>query len=206
MALTLNNDTALHEAGHCIIAYLAIDLFDIKFVTANSVLSKTQDPRSLGGLRGSLKKKFDTLTFEDHDLMVLILFGGMAADDVNHCNCQLSEDLYDNSIFASKMNSFIYMGDCYYSQQHILGVLPELRIAQRPYTINCQKLLHGIFSNPYITPILIDLRNQIENSPEKTLVNHEIITFLDNTELKNWRDNEWRDLMASRISEIKRTN
>ena len=65
-------------------------------------------------------------------------------------------------------------------------------------------LLHEIFSNQVITPILIDLRNQISNSPNQTLVSHEIIAFLDKTELKNWRENEWREILTSRISEIKK--
>jgi len=204
MALTINNDTAIHEAGHCIISYLATDLFEIKFVTANKNVSKTEDRTSIGGLSGSLKKEVDTLTFEDHDLMVLICLAGMAADDVNHSDCQLTEQLYDNRLFATKMTSNKYSGDCQLFLPHIQRVMPHLSIKQRPYTISCQRLLHEIFSNQVITPILIDLRNQISNSPNQTLVSHEIIAFLDKTELKNWRENEWREILTSRISEIKK--
>jgi hypothetical protein len=178
MALTINNDTAIHEAGHCIISYLATDLFEIKYVTANKNVSKTQDRTSIGGLSGSLKKEVGTLTFEDHDLMVLICLAGMAADDVNHCDCQLPEQLYDNRLFAAKLNSNKYSGDCQLFLPHIQRVMPHLSIEQRPYTISCQRLLHEIFSNQVITPILIDLRNQIANSPNQTLVSHENIAFL----------------------------
>jgi hypothetical protein len=142
MALTYNNDTDFHEAGHCLLSYLAQDLFEIKFVTSNLELSRSQDAASIGGLRGSLKKKVGILTFEDHDLMVLICLAGMAADDVNHSNGLLTEQLYDNAIFAQKMSSDKYSGDSTLLLPHLQRLVPELSIEQRPYTINCQMFLY----------------------------------------------------------------
>ena len=150
MVITIENDTALHEAAHCIIAYLANDLFEIKFVTADLALSKSQDASSLGGLRGSLRKKVGTLTFEDHDLMVLICLAGMAADDINHSNNKLTEQLYDNTLFVRKMQSNKYSGDCQLFLPHLQRIEPRLCISQRQYTISCQRLLHEVFSNNMI--------------------------------------------------------
>jgi len=207
MALTKLNDTAFHEAGHCLISYLAPDLFEINFITVNLEHNKLQNANSLVGLRGSLKKKIETLTFEENDLMVLIYYAGMAADDVNHCNCQLTQQLYDNFVFAQKMNSNKYSGDAILSMPHLQKIIPALSIEQRQYTISCQRLLHEIFINKTITPILIELRNEISNftDTDKALSSKEIIDFLEKTELKNWRENEWKEIMISRIAEIKKT-
>ena len=79
MALTINNDTAIHEAGHCIISYMASDVFEIKFVTINQHLSRAQDPTSLGGLKAELIKDGE-LTFQEHDSVILMCLAGMAAD------------------------------------------------------------------------------------------------------------------------------
>ena len=73
MALTTENDTAIHEAGHCIIAYLASDFFEIELVTINLQLSKSQDSTSLGGLKGHLTKEAKELTFEEHDLRISVI-------------------------------------------------------------------------------------------------------------------------------------
>jgi hypothetical protein len=205
MALTRDNDTSLHEAGHCIISYLAHDLFEIKYVTSNFELSMFHDSTSIGGLRGSLKKEFGTLTFEDHDLMILIFLAGMAADDINYCNGILTEQLYENAVFAQKMNSNKYSGDSTLLMPHLQRLVPELFIEQRQYTISCQKLLHELFVNNKINPILLELRDELENSSKKTLTNREITSFLDDTELKNWRETEWQEIIKNRISEIKKT-
>ena len=68
MAITINNDTSLHEAAHCFVAYLASDFFVLEFVTADSAISRTQDATSLGGIKGKLSKdgeSLETLEYED---------------------------------------------------------------------------------------------------------------------------------------------
>lgn len=205
MKLTIKNDTAFHEAGHCIMAYLAADILETKNVTANKNVSQTQDITSLGGLSGSIIKDVNTLTFEDHDLMVLVFFAGMAADDVNQCNCQLTEQLYDNLVVIEKMNSNEYSGDCFKMRPHLQRVIPQLSINHIQYFISCQRLLHEIFTTNIITPILINLRNLIETSLNQTLFNPEIQSFFNKSELKNWRENEWKEIMAKRIAKIKKS-
>jgi hypothetical protein len=206
MALTIDNDTSLHEAGHCIVAYLAHDLFEIKFVTADLSLSKSQDINSIGGLRGNLRKEVETLTFEDHDLMILICLAGMAADDINHCDNKPTEQLYDNALFAQKMQSNKYSGDSQRLYPYLQRIVPNICIKQRPYTISCQRLLHELFSNKLIMTILLGLRTQIDSKPKKTLTGNEISAYLDITDLKKWRENEWKQLYDSRIKKIKKKN
>lgn len=202
MPLTINNDTAIHEAGHCLISYLALDLFEIQFVTANTELSKTQDSTSLGGLKGFIKKKTETLTFQDHDLMILICLAGMCADDINHCEGNLNEQLYDNSVFSKKMNSKKYSGDSKLLSPHLNTLVTSYNVDQRPYTISCQKLLNEIFTTDGIKSILIELRNRIANSPNQTIQGSEIIDYLDITDLKEWRENNWKKIIESRIVEF----
>lgn len=49
MALTYENDTALHEAGHAMIAYLISDVFEFQYVTSNENFSRSHDSTSKGG-------------------------------------------------------------------------------------------------------------------------------------------------------------
>lgn len=199
MALTIENGTAIHEAGHCIISYLASDFFEIELVTINLELSKLQDSTSLGGLKGRLTKEAQELTSEEHDLIILILLAGMAADDVNHCECKLNNTLYDTSEWVRKIELNKYSGDVAILRSHLAKLQPKLVINQRAYTISCQKLLHEILTTGWITELLILIRNKIVNSPDKTISGKEINSFLDSTDLKNWKENEWPEIFSSRI-------
>jgi len=203
MPLTINNDTAIHEAGHCIISYLALDLFEIEFVTANQELSKTQDLTSLGKLKGFIKKDVKTLTFQDHDLMILICLAGMSADDINHCECNLNEELYDNSVFAQKVISKKYSGDSALLTPHLSKLVSYYNVDQRPYTISCQRLLNETFATDWIKDILIEVRNKIASYPNQTIQGSEIITYLGTTELLEWRKNVWSKIIESRVIKFK---
>ena len=202
MPLTINNDTAIHEAGHCLVSYLAFDLFEIKFVTINTVISKIQDSTSLGGLKGRLKKEFKTLSFQDHDLAMLVFLAGMCADDINHCEGNYNEQLYDNFVFAQKMNSIKYSGDFQLLIPHLSSLIILHNIDQRQYTISCQRLLYEIFTIDWIKSILIELRNKIANSSNQTMQGSEIIAYLDTTDLKKWRENNWKKIIEARIVEF----
>ena len=208
MPLTVRNDTAIHESGHCIISYLNLDLFEIEFVTTNIDLSKAQDLSSLGGLKGHIKKDGETLTFQEYDVMILMCLAGMAADDVNHCECHLTRELYDNSIFAKKLNSNKYSGDCRLMIPHLQRLNSQLNVTERIYTISCQKLLHKIFTTDQIKNILLDLRNKIAHPLNQTLTGEEIIAYLDKTYLKEWKETEWIKIIDSRslaYKKVKRT-
>lgn len=111
MAITITNDTSLHEASHCFVAYLARDIFDIEFVTADVAMARTQDATSLGGIKGKLSKDGELSETLEHDLMVLISLAGMASDDINHTNGIIQDGLYDNQLFVDKLNSNKYSGD-----------------------------------------------------------------------------------------------
>lgn len=198
MALTLYNDTAFHEAGHGIIAYLAPETFVLEFITVNEYLSRQQDSSSLGGLKGHLVKDGETLSFQERDIMILMCLAGMAADDINHCECRLTSQLYENSIFAEKMNSKKYSGDTRLILPHLQRIVPLLKIEQRTYTKSCQKLLHELFTTDSIKTILLDLRNELANAPGKTLTGDQIATFLDNSPLKKWKSDVWPRIIESR--------
>ncbi len=202
MPLTINNDTAIHEAGHCLVSYLAFDLFEIKFVTINTDISKIQDSTSLGGLKGYLKKEFKTFSFQDHDLMILMCLAGLCADDINHCEGNLNEQLYDNFVFEGKMNSKKYSGDSQLLMPHLIELVTLYNIDQRQYIISCQRLLNEIFTIDWIKTILIELRNKIANSSNQTMQGSEIISYLDNTDLKKWRENNWKKIIEARMVEF----
>jgi hypothetical protein len=204
VALTFQNDTAIHEAGHCIIAYLAQEVFEIKFVTINSTLSKAQDLTSLGGLRGSLIKNEENLLFQDHDLMILMCMAGMASDDINHGNGLIDEELYENSSFAKKLNSNKYSGDAKLILPHLQRLVPELSVDQRTYTVSCQKLLHELFMTDWVTNILIGLRNKISNTSNQTITGIELVKHLDSTKLKHWKENDWTKIVEDRINKYEK--
>ena len=200
MPITLYNDAALHEAGHCIIAYLNSEFFNTEFVTIDNTLSKFHDSNSIGGLKGRLKKDGETLTFAEYDQMALLTLAGMAADDVNHCNCQLSEKLYDNSVFAEKMNSNKYSGDVMLLGPLLQRIVPQLKVPQRAYTMSCQKLLHEILIEPEITCTMVTLRNALTNSNKKTLTGDEIFFILDDSPLKKLKEIRWKEIIEGRTA------
>lgn len=198
MPLTTFNDTAIHEAGHGIIAYLAPETFVLEFITANEYLSRQQDSSSLGGLKGHLVKDGETLSFQERDIMILMCLAGMAADDINHCESKLTEQLYDNAVYAGKMNSKKYSGDARLILPHLQRIVPLLKVEQRTYTKSCQTFLHELFTTDWIKTLLLDLRNELANAPGKTLTGDQIDTFLNNTPLKKWKSDVWPGIIESR--------
>lgn len=199
MAITITNDTSLHEAAHCFVAYLASDIFDIEFVTADAVMARTQDATSLGGIKGKLSKDGELLETLEHDLMVLMSLAGMAADDINHTNGVIHDGLYDNKLFVDKLNSNKYSGD-------FAAMLPSLQrldsrwmVEQREYTKSCQKLLHNWFATEPTKSILFELRNLIDNSPNKTVSGSDINLFLDKNGLNEWKLSNWEVISNERL-------
>lgn len=199
MPVTIQNDTALHEAAHTILAYLNSDIFNIEMVTINEKISRYEDSRSLGGLKGRLIKEPQNLNFQDHDRMTLMLLAGMAADDINHNDKELSETLYKNEIWSEKMNSNKYSLDATLASAHITRLEPQLRISQREYTLSCQKLLHEILLKEWIFNLLIGLKTKLESASDNTLTKTEINKFLNNTALKSFKENEWKGIIKNRF-------
>jgi hypothetical protein len=206
MALTFMNDIAIHEAGHAVIAYLASDFFEIELVTINPKLSQYYDSTATGGLKGHLKVDGETLTFQQHDLMVLISIAGLAADDVNHGEGEIDETNFENTVWSSKMNSKKYEGDRQTMIAPLQRLLPQLQLTQREYTISCQKLLYHLFTHPPVSDVLVQLRDKITNSPSQTITGAELVSFLNSTPLRIWKQNEWKDISNDRIQSLKKKN
>lgn len=192
MALTTINDNSIHEAGHSIIAYLCLDLIKIEFVTVNYQLSKMNDSLSEGGIKLKIIKPKKDLCFRDHDRLILIFLAGLTADEINNNNGFVPTEAYKNEVFANNLNSNKYSGDSELIVNHLSFISKYLSIDQRAYTLSCHKLLHNIFANEIIQPILIALSHKIETANLKFLTGQEIIEILDRTNLKKWRDNNWR--------------
>lgn len=204
MPLTFENDTAIHEAGHCILSYLANDFFEIKFVTTDLGLSKAQDVTSLGGLKGRLIKDGESLTFEEHDIMILMGMAGMAADDINHCDCKLDDSLYDNSTFVCKLSSNKYSGYFRMLLPHLQRITNQLSVGERAYTTSCQKLLHELFITEWLRDILLELRDKIDSATNSTLTGDEINAYLDNSKLRSWKGKEWKKIIIDRKNKFKK--
>jgi hypothetical protein len=199
MAITITNDTSLHEAAHCFVAYIASDFFDLEFVTADSATARTQDATSLGGIKGKLSKDGESLETLEYDLMVLISLAGMAADQINHSNGVINDGLYDNKLFVENLKSNKYSGD-------FDTMLPSLQrldsrwiVEQREYTISCQKLLHNWFTTEPTKSILFRLRDLIDNAPNKTVSGTDIHSFLDKNGLNEWKLNNWGAISNERL-------
>ncbi len=206
MAITVNNDTAIHEAAHCIFAYVASDIFETELVTCNTSHSKTFDPLSLGGIKGHLIRNGNKFTFEEHDLIILILLAGMAADDINDNDGKLHEGLYDNALFLRKIESNKYSGDFKLLLPHLKRIMNVARVSQREYTKSCQKTLHEIFSTEPLLSVLVQLRHKIVDSPGQTMNGLELREFLNATELREWKQNQWPTIAKLRSQSMKRRN
>jgi len=203
MAITVNNDTSLHEAAHCFVAYIASDFFETEFVTADSIIAKTQDLTSLGGIKGKLTKDGESLKTLEHDLIVLISLAGMAADDINHSNGVIYDGLYDNKLFVNKLKSVKYSGDFDAMYPSLQRLDSRLVVNQREYTISCQKLLHNLFNAEPTKSILFGLRDLIENAPNKTVSGAEIHSYLDENGLMEWKLNNWDVISNNRLMMFK---
>lgn len=202
MALTYENDTALHEAGHAMIAYLISDVFEFQYVTSNENFSRSHDSTSKGGLKGKLRKDGNELTFEDCDKMILLFLAGFVADEINNCNCNIDESFYDNSIWAAKMESVKYSGDVYNYVPFLCKIQEEFKVNQRDYTKSCQKTLCDIFTTKWINDLLLNVRNIIETTENQTVTGEEITQYLDTTNLRNWKNTEWNSIIDSRKREF----
>jgi len=198
MAITIQNDTSYHEAGHCFIAYLASDFFELEFVTADSTKSKKQDASALGGIKGQLKKDPESLKTEEHDLMLLMSLAGMAADDINHSDGVIDSDFYDNKVFTDKLKSNKYGGDAFFIAASLQRLAPQWNVKQRVYTINCQKLLYKLFTEAPTKSILLELRNLIHNATNKTLSGTQVYRFLKEKGLENWKQENWNTITEKR--------
>jgi len=198
MALTFENDTALHEAGHAVIAYLISDIFEFQYVTSNLNFSRMHDSTSKEGLKGRLKKESYELTFEDCDKMFLLFLAGFIADEINNCDCNIEESFYDNSIWATKMSSVKYSGDVENYAPFLYIIQEKYKVPQRDYTKSCQKFLSGIFTTDWITSLLLDVKNMIEITENQTITGSEVAKYLDSTKLKNWKESEWRSEIEAR--------
>lgn len=203
MAITIYNDTSYHEAGHSFLAYLASDIFELEYVTANATTSKKQDISSLGGIKGQFKKDPETLETLEYDLAVLMSLAGMAADDINHSDGAVNSELYDNKVFADKLNSKKYGGDSYYLQASLQRLAPKLNINQREYTLSCQKLLYELFTKAPTKSILLELRHLIHNAESKTVSGIEVFNFLEKKGLKDWKDKNWNTISNKRSQILK---
>lgn len=202
MALTYENDTALHEAGHAMMAYLIADIFDFQYVTSNECLSRLHDLTSKGGLKGVLKKESEKLTFEDCDKMFLLFLAGFIADEINNCDCNIEESFYDNAIWATKMNSTKYSGDVDNCVSFLYIIQEKYKVPQRDYTKSCQKLLYDIFATNWITDLLLDIKNLIETAEDQTITGEDVTMFLDSTKLKDWKEVEWFLIIEARKGEF----
>lgn len=203
MALTINNDTSYHEAGHCFIAYLASDFFELEFVTANVTVAKKQDVTSLGGIKGKLIKEGESLNTEEYDLMVLMSLAGMAADDINHTNGIIHDRLYDNKTWSDKLNSKKYSGDREVMMPSLQRLDPRWLVSQREYTLSCQKLLHELFTTDPIKTMVLGLRNLIDNAKNKTVSGKDIFDFLESKGLIDWKDKNWPRISDQRSKMFK---
>lgn len=202
MALTYENDTALHEAGHAIIAYLITDIFDFLYVTSNENFSRAHDYTSKGGLRGRLRKKTDELTFEDCDKIFLLFLAGFIADEINNYNCNIEESFYDNSVWAAKMKSVKYSGDVENYVLFLYIIQEKYKVPQRDYTKSCQNFLYDIFTTNWITHLLLDIKNLIETVENQTITGEDIVQYLDSTKLKDWKEVEWNSVIQARMEEF----
>jgi hypothetical protein len=206
MAITINNDTSLHEAAHCFVAYLASDFFVLEFVTADSAISRTQDATSLGGIKGKLSKDGESLETLEYDLMVLISLAGMAADDINHTNGVIHDGLYDNKLFIDNLRSNKYSGDRDTMLPSLQRLNPSWKVNQREYTISCQKLLHNWFTTEPTKSILFGLRELIDNSPNKTVSGTIINSFLNENGLNEWKSKNWDAISNERLKMFNQSN
>ena len=189
MPITTINDTAFHEAGHALITYLNNDFFLFEYVTIDENFSRMHDYRSIGGIKGRLKKDTSALSLIEHDKLCICSLAGLAADDINHNNGKVSEEFYNDQIWAGKMNSNKYLGDSYILGSHLSVLSQNLLVEQRVYTKSCQEILYRMFVDESLSMVLLELRNLLHHS--KTLLGDDISAFLDSTFLKSWKQSEW---------------
>lgn len=199
MALTIENDTAIHEAGHGLVSYLCTDIFRIELLSMNSDYCKTIDLNSKGGLKGKMLINFNESNFQKHDKMILLCLAGMAADEVNTYENNLENFNYDHDSFIDKLRTNKYSGDYELLKPHLNIIKDQLSVNYKLYLLNSRKLLHEIFTDEYLSKALIGLRNKLAISSSLTLNSDEIISFLDSTKLKNWKQFNWPKVINERL-------
>jgi len=202
MPITKFNDTAYHEAGHAIIAYLIPDLFKIEMLTANKEKSLGYDRHALGGIKGKIVKDSKQLNIYDHDKLALLFMAGMAADDMNHANNNIDSKLYNDQEFGHKINSFKYSFDIDLFSRHLNNLKLKLAVKEREYTLSCQKLLYQIFTDEVIGAVILNLRHTLISNPGQTISGENVISFLDNSDLNLWKSNNWTDIQAKRGKQL----
>lgn len=76
-------------------------------------------------------------------------------------------------------------------------------VEQHEYTKSCQKLLHNWFATEPTKSILFELRNLIDNSPNKTVSGSDINLFLDKKGLNKWKLSNWDVISNERLKMFK---
>jgi hypothetical protein len=110
--------------------------------------------------------------------------------------------LYEDNAFLQRINGIKYQGDLQLLIPHLERLQPELSVSQRDYIGHCQEFLYDFFTT-YWT-VLVELRNELVKAPDYTLHDSQIKSFLDNSQLKKWMDEEWNRVIESRVSIFKK--
>lgn len=193
------DDDYLHEAGHVLIARIFSDIFIIEYVTLDLETTKSIDKKSLGGLKGKISKPFANLNSAEHDSLILMMLGGLCADDINNSKSNITSEFYRSEIWTNKISAIRYEGDLELIGRHYQFIKEQLNIEWQSYIVHSMKLLHQIFGEEIVWKAIILLRNELFNSSKKTLSAIQIEEILVQSGFIKWLDENIEQIKSERI-------
>jgi hypothetical protein len=191
------DDIAYHECGHVVIASLFEDVFDIQFVTVDSAVSQSHDATTLGGMRGRLKNKPNSMSILEVDAFILIQLAGMCADDINNTRGKIPKNYYSQANWVDRFNRPRYGGDLELVGKFFPLIKDKVSVTWQDYVVNSIKALHEIFSNILLWESVSLLRSTLQKTG--TLKSSEINKCLNNSDFIEYRNKNLDKLKMSRI-------
>jgi hypothetical protein len=191
-----------HEAGHTLMAYLFKDFFETEFVTLELKISKINDPKSKGGVKGKINKEVKSLSSIENDSIILMLFAGFCADEINS-QTQITDNNYEPKYWAPKLSEIRYEGDIERMKNHLILLLPEINLEQVPYFSNCMKFLNTFFQKKQVWKTIELISKELSESKNLTLASEQIIKIIESSGFPNWWETNKKDFFEERMRLIK---
>lgn len=191
-------ENAFHEAGHQVIAYLISEVLKTEYVTINPKISKSQDSKSRGGVRVSIKKPINLLNLNEIDEIVLINFAGFCADNFHKNHGVISAKFYKSETWAPILGEDRYEGDVLRIAGYLGRILPEIKMNQVEYFSSCIEFVYKLFKEKTVWEGVVQIKDALLKESSHTLKYEKVVEIISNTSLPLWKDKNIQALKKKR--------
>jgi hypothetical protein len=177
-------ETAIHEAGHAIIAILHNDTFIVNLITCNNELARQQDPLSNGGnlIRFIPELVEDnSITVEQGEKFVQVWLAGMCAATINVRGeefCLDNINLFQND--PSLINSIGSDVDNNEAKRIIARFAGNINVNRVTVWWSAFRFTLLVLCDPRVWNCLQSFARELHNHPNQTLNREEILSILTN--------------------------